>query len=516
MLKKVLAVIFLIFLPTLIFSEEIQKEVVLNRLFSVNIPVETQSPILNKPVFLIPPGVKLLESYLKTTFADKYRSELELLIYCERAGSYNIGPFVFIDKDGNSHTSPPIKITTTEREGLNLPENNQRSENGALKFYTMKPHETLFTKGYVYFVIEVPLSYKSIEIIWSGWENVYTQQVPEIKQKKDHYEVTFIVFFNKDGKYHLSPIKLKVKKGQNEQIFSSASLDFEVKKMPEELNVLGLGEGVIKPAVYTTTHKNNVLIDLSYTGTGNLYDIRMPEIDVVPEGTLLLKRREIEFYEYYPEIKGNVKSSFIFLPPQDNTYQIKIEGFKLFNPKTAVFKNTSGFFSTINVMLPSNPENSEYKETLKEKLNIKSKPDYDFYAIIIGLLFVTFLSVGLYFRTLKRSKKPKRRPTKFSNDNFLIVQRAILVYLKFFTGQEPIALPLSQIKERVRKSSSMSDELKAEIISWLEEAFKVRYLKKGWSSKEELLRQQGVELLRKMKKERQKNITKIEEEKNAR
>lgn len=505
MLKKAVFLFFLFFYPFSIHAEDVSKEVVVNRLLRISIPIDTQSPVLNKPVFLLPLGAKLLDSSLKTNYTDKYHNELELLFYFEKAGNYSIGPFVFTDKEGNSHTSPPVKITVTEREVINLPETKTKSQEQHLKFYTLKPQENLFTNSYIYFVLEVPSVYQSIDILWKGWENIYTEQLPEIKEKNGICEVKFIVFFSKEGKYNLSPIKIMVKKGQNEQMFSSASLNFDVRQIPEELNVIGSGEGIVKSTIYTTTQKNYVQIDISYTGAGNLYNLKSPDIDIFPKGDLLLKKRDLEFYEFYPELKGKVNFSYIFFPPQDSTYQVKIGQSKTFNPKTGAFKNISGIVSAINVMLPSNPQSTEYKETLQSKLNIKTKPDYDFYAIIIGILFVTFLSLGLYLRTLKKSKKRKGTTVKYRYDHFLVVQRAILVYLKFFTGYDLTAVPLSQIREKI-KNSMLSEELKSEVINWLEDAFKVRYLDKVKGSKEELLKQQGIDILRKMKRERQLNI----------
>jgi|GEM_PF-3136476 len=502
---------FLVLLVVLFSSsgfaqESFDKVAVINRLTHITVSVETQAPVLSKPVFVVPAGAKLLESYLKTTYTERYNCELELIIYFEKSGSYSIGPFVFADKEGNSYTAKPVKIQVLGNEVLQIPAKATKSQLNPLKFYTLKPQDTLYNGSFIYFVLEIPAGYEKVELIWPGWEDVYTERLPDVVQKNEHYEAKFLVFFNKDGKFNLSPLKIKVKKGEQEQLFSSSALNFDVKKVPEELELLGLGDGNIKSTVYTTTQKNYVQLDIVFSGTGNLYNLKPPKISISPAGDLLLKKVSYNFLEQYPEIKGQVKFSYIFFPHQDGIYQVKVNDFKMFEPKSATFKYISGLATAINVMLPSNPQSSEYKDTLKDKLNIRTRPDYDFYALIIALLFVTVIAIALYLRTLKKTKKHKVKVRNFrTTDPFFVVQQAVLTYLKFFTGVDVKPLALSQIKEKIRESS-MSEELKREIADWLNESFKLRYLDKTRAGKKELLKQEGLALLRKMKMERQKMI----------
>lgn len=502
--RRLFILAFLVLTPILGLAQEDAKQTaILNRLTHANVSVETLAPVVTKPVFIMPPGVKLLESRLNTTFTEKFHCELELILYFERAGNYNIGPFVFNDKEGNSYTVPPIKFEAIENEVLSISSKARKTQPQPVKFYTLKPQENLYPGSFIYFVLEIPEGYQNIELFWPGWEDVYTERLPEITSKNSHYEAKFLVFFNKDKKYNLTPLKIEVKSAQDEKLFSSTALSFDVKKFPEELELFGLGEGNIKVNVYTATQKNYIQLDVVFTGTGNLYNLKQPKITITPEGELLLKKITQDFLELYPEIKGKVRFSYIFYPSQDGTHLVKVSDFKMFNPKLSSFTNISGFSSAINVMLPSNPLTSEYKETLKDKLNIKAKPDYDFYGLIVGLLFITFLSIGLYLRTfkIKRRKKSSKKNQK-SFDQVFVVQQAVLSYLKFFTGSDIKLLPLSQIKEKI-KESRLNEELQNEIIAWLEETFKLRYLERVNAKKETILKQEGIKLLRKMKTERQ-------------
>ncbi len=505
MLQKILVFVLLLVTASSSFSEQ-GKEVVVNRLSRVTISVDTPSPVLSKPVFFVPQGVKLLDSLLKTSYGEKYHNELELIFYCDKAGSYDIGPFVFLDKEGNSHPVPPLKIVATQKEEVELPASKTMTQDSSLKFYTVKPQETVYAGGYIFFVLEIPANYQHCEIIWHGWEQIYTEKQPEIKAKNGNYEIKYALFFEKEGKYNLAPLKIKVNNGGNEQLFSSAALHFEVKAAPEELDVIGSVEGTFKPSIYTATHKNYVQIDILFTGSGNLYSLKTPEIEVLPQTEILLRKRDIEIFEHYPEIKGKVNFSYIFFPEQDGSYQIRIKGARTFVHKSASFKNISGYEATVNVMMPSNPHPNEYQETLRSKLNIKARPDYDFYAIIVGLLLITFLSIGLYIRNIKMTRKTKKRQlTLKKQDHFSTVLKAVLSYLRFFTGEDLTTLPLSGIVDKINKSS-MDPLLMVEIIRWLEESFKQRYLLKGRTGKEELLAKEGIELLRKMKKERQRMV----------
>lgn len=505
MLKKIIIFCtFFLFNPYVVNAEE-SKQVILNRLTTLSVSVETLSPVVNTPAFVIPPGIKVVNSYLKTNFTDKYHVEFEILLFCEKHGNYAIGPFVFKDKEGNNYTAPPINITTSPNESIPLIDKVKASSELPPKFYTSKNQDNIFTHTPVYFVLEIPTYYKLLEVIWPGWDNIYTEMTPEIKTKDDKYELKFIVFFSKGGKYAISPIKFNLKRDEKELLFSSAALNFDVNELQEDTETVGVGDGNFKIATYTSTNKNIVQIDVKFSGKGNLYNLKAPQISITPYAAYFLKKKEIEILDFFPEINGNVSFSYIFFPQQDGVYSISTTPAKIFDFTKNAFKNLSGIATSVNVMLPSNPLTNQQNGDLSIKLNIKQKPDYDFYAIIVGMLFITALSIGLYLRNTQKKKKTLPKiDSSYKKDHLVALQRAILAYLKFFTGTELLTSSLSQIKDAVN-STDLPLTIKNEIIDWLELSFKHHYLKRGDIAEESFLKEKGKDLLRKMKELRNMN-----------
>lgn len=504
MLKKII-IFCIFFLNSYIVNAEESKQVILNRLTTLTVSVETLSPIVNTPAFVVPAGIKVVNSYLKTNFTDKYHVELEILLFCEKHGNYAIGPFVFKDKEGNNYTAPPINITTVPNEAIPLIEKVKESTKFPPKFYTSKNQDNIFIHTPIYFVLEIPTYYKFLEVIWPGWDNIYTERTTEIKTKADKYELKFMVFFSKAGKYSLSPIKFKLKRDDQEHLFSSAALNFDVNELPEDTEIIGVGEGNLKTTTYTSTNKNIVQIDVKFSGKGNLYNLKAPKINITPKADYFLKKREIEILDFFPEMNGTVSFSYIFFPQQDGAYSITTQLAKIFDFKKNAFQNLSSIVTSVNVMLPSNPLSNQHSGDLSIKLNIKQKPDYDFYAIIVGMLFITAFSIGLYLRNTKKKKNNLSKiDSVYKKDHLVSIQRAILVYLKFFTGKELVTSSLSQIKDAVN-STNLPLTIKNEIIDWLELSFKHRYLKTGNIAEENFLKQRGIDLLRKMKELRNIN-----------
>lgn len=482
-------------------SEEQYKETIVNRLTTFAIPIETNAPIVGKPVFLIPKNVKLVDSIITTTPGEKFLARLELLLFFEKPGLYNIGPFIFKDKEGHTYSAPPLKAKVLDQENILLPSKGG-DKSLPLKFYTINPFPTIYERSFLFFIFEVPKSYEKIEIYWPGWENIYTIISPQINETNNFYEIKTAVFFFKAGKYNLQPLRLAVKYHDYSQFYSSAVLNFDVNALPYETQSLGLGDGIFKPSIYSSTEKSSVQISLVYTGSGNLYELKPPLFHIAPGGDLLLKDRTIELFDFSPNIKGKVSYTYLFLPHQDGTYNLSIESYKLFNAEKSSYKNISSTSLNFNVLLPSNPKSTEYNSTLKEKLNIKSSIDIDFYALITLIFMFTFVIIGLYIRTIKRTKVKKGPKFTYEEDRLLNVQRAILFFLKTFTDRDLTTLPLSQIKDIIIKTT-LPDTLKSSLISWLESSYKVRYLKKGSGVKtHSTLIKEGIELLRILKEQK--------------
>jgi hypothetical protein len=478
---------------------------VVNRLTYLSFAFESANPAYSNPAYVMPPGVELVSSTLRTEPGNKIINHADMDVFFEKEGIFSLGPFVFHDKSGGSYSVPPTKVEVVSEETILSPNNKVSTADVPPKFYTYKPYPKIYPNTPVFFILEVSGTFKAIDITWPGWQEVYSEKVEENIKTNGVLEIKYMIMFSREGSYSLAPLKFHLRRNNKDYFFSSSPLNFQVDPVPMNGKAsAALGDYTLNITPYTGTNKDYVQIDVVYTGKGYLRDIKPPLLSVAPAADILLRKRLVNFVSYYPEPQGKVEFKYFFLPPNDGLYKIESKPAKTFDPLKSVFKNISSYTASIQVMLPSNPAASGKDNEFQKRLQIRKRLDYDLYVLISIVMLVTFFAIGLYLKgRFRQRKNPAQLHASQSEDPLAAIQRAVLVYLRHITKEDFLTTPLSQIKESLQKSS-LEESFRNEILRWLDEMFKFRYLRTSSPSLAEQLKEKGLELLQRLREEKEK------------
>ncbi len=493
-LKKII-IIFLLLIPRQLLSQEVITTIT-NRITKISIQFNTENPIKSPPIFLYPENSVIINQILKTNFKGTYSNKLDLYCIFEKEGKYELGPFVFYDSMGNSVSINKIIIDVKGKENIIFKEVKSNIQEAPPKFYTLLSHKYFYPFMPAYLIIDVPASTEELLFYWPGWKSVIIDKVEEKIKKDGRKEIIFSAIFTKAGKYNLAPLKISIKNSSHKElVFSTSVLNFDVKEIDKDSSDnFFIGDFSIKLNSLSTTEKNIVNIEVVIMGTSFLEQIMPLNIDVTPSTEVFLKEEKKEYLSKFPEYSGSYTLSYFFVPPKEGMYTIKIPTIKIFKPNSNVFMNLSSITKTIKVHLPSNLQSKE-SEDFQKNLNIRIRPDYDFYFFLGFFIFITLLTVILYFRTKKDVDKKKFLPAVTENNiNLSSIQRSILKALENITTEELLTASPSKIKDALDRTF-LSPELKDEILTWLNEAYKMLYIKRI-ENKELIL--QGLNLLKKI------------------
>lgn len=494
--KKII-IIALLLIPEQLFSQELFNTFT-NRITKISINFNTETPIKSPPLFLTPENSVIINQVLTSNFKGNYLNKLDLYCIFEKEGKYELGPFVFHDFLGNSVSINKVTVNVIGHEDITLKEVKTKPQDAPPKFYTIIPPKNFYIFTPAYLIIDVPSSTKELFIYWPGWKGVITDKIEERIKKDGRKEIIFSAIFTKAGKYNLAPLKIAIKNSSDKElVFSTSMLSFDVKEIDKEnREKFFIGDLSIKLNSYSTTENNTVNIEVIITGTSFLEQITPLNIEVTPTTEVFLKEDRKEYFSKFPEYSGSNTLTYFFIPPSEGIYTIKIPPIKVFNPSVNSFINLSSITKTIKVHLPSNPVSKE-KVDYEKNLNIRIRPDYDFYFFLGFFIFITILTLIFYLRTKKTITKKSVSPEISENYiNLSSIQRSILKALENITKEELLTASPSKIKNAIDKIP-ISVELKKEIISWLNEAYKTLYIKK--IDDDELVLQ-GLNLLKKIAK----------------
>ncbi len=491
---KILLSFFLILLLYVDSNAESWVSTVTNRLTNIELTFESTNPIKDEPVYVIPEHVKVLKGTLFSEEKDNFKHRFVLICFFEKEGKYEIGPFIFKDHLGNAISIKKVIVEVLENEHIELkPEKNKTFS--LPKFYTLVPYEKLYIFMPVYMILEIPVSINELSVHWPGWKDVVTEIV-DIKVKKDgRKEIIFSAVFTVPGKFNLSPLRFVLKNGNDVKSFSTGSIIFDVNeiKSDEKISYV-IGDYATKLNAYSGVEGNIVNFDVYLTGAGYLSYVKPPKISVEPKAETFLKDEKIEYFSKFPEYRGEVVFSYVFKAESEGVYKIKVSPPNVYSPFDKRFKNSSTIVRNIKVQIPSSPSKKEMDE-IEKKLNIRIRPDYDFYLFISLLLFTTIVVLVLYFRTNVEKRVKPRKPSVMEDEKGL----QILLKSVLHTLEKIIGVPLSTsspttIKKNLEKTD-LPDSLKKEIVDWVYQSYKAIYLEKV--DKKEL-EDKGQELLKKL------------------
>ncbi|MCX7769752.1 MAG: hypothetical protein N2202_01575 [Proteobacteria bacterium] len=495
-LKRILFLIYLI-IPSFLFAQEINTTIT-NRLTKITLNFNTENPIKSTPIFLSPENSLIVNQLLTTTFKGQYLNRLDLYCIFEKEGRYELGPFVFHDLLGGSVSVNKVSIEVRDDENIVFNDVKQKSQDAPPKFYTIIPHKDFYKYMPAYLIVDVPSTIKEMNIFWPGWEGVIVEKVEERLKKDGRREIIYSAIFTKEGKYNLAPLKIAVKNFLNKELmFSTSTLKFDVKEIKQGEEKFLIGDYSIKINPYTATENNAVQIDISVSGTGFLEQIKPINLEVSPSVEVFLKEDKKDYFSKFPEYRGNNNFTYFFIPPSDGVYTIKTPSLQIFNPINNSFKNLSSFTRTVKVHIPSNPVSKE-KEDYEKNLNIRIRPDYDFYLFLGFFVFVTITTIVLYVRSKKTQRKELKEESKKSEGslNLSSVQRSILIALEKITNEELLLSSPSKVRNALDKTYLPVD-LKEEITQWLYESYQTLYLK---NKDDKELIDRGLSLLKKIAK----------------
>jgi len=493
-LLKILFSFFLFNILCVNSNAEILVSTVTNRLTNIELTFESTNPVKDEPVYVIPDHVKILKSTLFSEEKESFKHKFELLCFFEKKGRYEIGPFVFKDNLGNAISVRKVTVEVIDKEQIGL--KPEKSKTVSIpKFYTLVPYEKLYIFMPIYMILEIPGNIDELSVLWPGWKDVVTEVV-NIKNNKDgRKEIIFSAVFTVPGKFNLPPLRFILKNGNDIRGFTTGSIIFDVSeiKSDDKVNYL-IGDYITKLNAYSGVEGNIVNVDLHITGAGYLNYIKPPKIVVEPIAEIFLKGERIEYYRKFPEYKGEVVFSYFFKAPSDGIYKIKVSLPNVYSPFEKHFKNFSTIVRSIKVQIPSSPSSKEVDD-IEKKLNIRIRPDYDFYLIISLLLFVTIVVFVMYLRTnMERREKPKNRMVMENEKGLKILLKNVLYTLEKITGESLRTSSPTMIKN-ILKKTDLPENLKNEVEDWIYQSYKSVYLKKV-DNKE--LEDKGLELLKKL------------------
>lgn len=479
-------------------SDEIFNTIV-NRLTKVQINFDSNNPIKPFPAFIAPDNSFILSQNLKTQIYNEkniYNNTLELFCVFEKEGTFEIGPFVFNDILGNAVTAKRVTVNVTSEETIELKQEKNVKSTFLPKFYTLNSNKPLHPFLPVFLIFELPNNTNELKIIWPNWKGVITDKIGENRTNSGKREIIFSAFFIKPGSYILAPLRISIK-NKIIQSFSTSSLKFDVLDIENKpIDNFHIGNLFIKLNAYSGTEGNIINSDLQLSGHGLLESISPPEILVEPKTETFLKDVKIEYLSKFPEYRGTITFYYYFIAPQDGVYNIRIPSLKVFDPSQKAFKNLSTITRSIKVHIPSSIKEKD-NEDLEKKLNIKIRPDYDFYIFLSLIIFFTVAVIVSYFKTQKAmdSKKIKEEP------NLSNVLRSILISLEKITKENLRIASLSEVKKAVNKTE-LPDELKLLIEEWLNESYETLYIKKRDDAE---LMKKGLDILKSINEFIEKN-----------
>lgn len=473
-----------------------------NRLTKVTLIFESIAPVERSPHFVIPQGAKAVRDFLKSTIKDnKYYYEYDLYVFFEKDGEYNLGPFIFYDIENRSVSLPPVKINVSNIETVYSDTKKSKKTDLQIppKFFIVKSNEIIYPYTPIYLILEINQPYEKADVLWTGWEDVFTEKISEERIDDDTTQLRFLLIFTKSGNYNLAPIKFKVEKNNKSFLFSSSPLIYTVSSLPQDINNNGYGDIKLKINAYTGTNKNEVIIRADYSGSGYLRLFNPNKPTVTNVNNVFLKDYSFEMKAFYPVSYSYLSYIYYFKPPEEGTYQIKFDRERIFDPKNSVFREISSSLFTLKVMLPGNPED-DTSQNGGVKLPVKKKIDYDFYGLIVLLLLVTFLIVGFYLRNFYESKRKKNKEEngellEEDVDELSVVLRSFLVILGSKSNRDLLTAPFSKIEDSI--NNIIEDEsTRKEVLNWFREVYKSRYLGKINFKKRRELTERGLELIK--------------------
>lgn len=469
-----------------------------NRLSKITLKFESTAPVEKEPVYVLPSKTKSIANFLKCNVQEeKYLYEWDLYLFFEKEGEYNIGPFVFYDVENKAISLPLVKVLVNNTETITFDERKIK-DNVDLppKFFTVKSNENIYPLTPIYLILELSQQYEKIDIIWSGWENVFVERIPEEKIDGKNLQIKFLLVFTKSGTFNLLPIKFRVEKNNKSFLFSSSPLIYSVSNLSQDIKNNGLGDFKVKLNAYTGTNKNEVVIKTDYTGSGYFKFFIPQKPSVTNINNVFLKDYHYEAKTFYPYPSGQLSYTYYFIPKEDGNYQISLNKEKVFDPKNAVFKEISSTFFNVKVMLPGNPQEEINKE---KRVANKKKIDYDFYALIIFLLLITFTIIGVSLKSFYKSRKKdvvnKNIIDSDTEDELSVILRSFLVLLSNKSGEDLLTAPFSKIEDTLYKIIK-EDNLREKVINWLKDVYKTIYLEKKSFQIRKKLAEEGLNLIK--------------------
>lgn len=491
-----------LFVPVYSFADN-TINVTTNHLTKLTFMFQSTNPVKTVPIFITPPEANILNYYVTAEEKSVFDNTLQVFCVFEKEGNFNLGPFIFQDTIGQSISVPSVNIKVSNEEIITFSESKKKNtSNTSPRFYTLVPNNDLYPLTPVYLILELPQNITETTVIWQGWDEVFVER-GEVFEKKDGLkEVIYTAFFTKPGSYNLAPIKFRFKSIDKNLLFSTSSLQFSVKDYPEKFDKsLYVGNYNAKLNLYSGTERNYVTVDVILVGNGYQDILSPPIIEVEPKIDVYLSNASTEYTSKFPQYAGMTKYTYFFKPHADGIYHIKMSQIKSFDPVNSTFKSISSITKSIKVQLPSGLKGEKGIVDIEKELNIKIKPDYDFYLAVGTVLFITFTVLSLYIKSKLTLKRKQVKIDKGVEEPLVLVQRSLLKILENLHNEPMLTLSPMGVKEILINYKKLPIELIEEIYKWLEQVYKALYLGRGEKGS---LVEKGVELVR--------SISKINEE----
>ena len=266
-------------------------------------------------------------------------------------------------------------------------------------------------------------------------------------------ELNYLLFAQKSGSLKVNPLNVSVQISKRDSDFGSFSifsvptekkiysnsLEFNVKKLPENINLIGNFDIKAKLDKNQVEKGQAVSLKIEVEGIGNIDDIKDISLDI-ENATIYENKAKITKEYKNDELSGKYEKVFSIIPNSN----IKIPSIKLnyFNKEEhkVITKNTTDFFVEVlenrvrkEAKLEKAVEvrNQDKKIVYKEENSIKNKIIF----FLLGVLFsILIICLFFYVKVLKNKKEKKetsllKKIKKVSKKEDLL--KLLLPYLRY-------------------------------------------------------------------------------------